>query len=261
MLEQWRQQWEPVPLLYPIDILHILLYPSSISFISYFIPGRPAPARGYGRPDSKGLHSRRSGATAPASARGDGCPFAGARGTPSRTLPQARAVNNMHAHNLNAMARFHCSHPAWKDEIITPLPPSLLLPYFFPPSPSLNPVAEPRASRAARLSSRAESYAQSRTCGLMEQCHGSAPRRAAAHYDWRARMWRPRRRLHVDGGHNRALACTWMRHGSLESGCSHACTPRRRTHPNFNSHSLSAFFSCPRSAGVRGEGAGKEGLT
>jgi len=47
-------------------------------------PGRrrPAPARGYGRPDSKGLHSRRSGATAPASARGDGCPFAGARGTP-----------------------------------------------------------------------------------------------------------------------------------------------------------------------------------
>ena len=47
-------------------------------------PGRrrPAPARGYDRPDSKGLHSRRSGATAPASARGDGCPFAGARGTP-----------------------------------------------------------------------------------------------------------------------------------------------------------------------------------
>ena len=47
-------------------------------------PGRrrPAPALGYDRPDSKGLHSRRSGATAPASARGDGCPFAGARGTP-----------------------------------------------------------------------------------------------------------------------------------------------------------------------------------
>ena len=41
-------------------------------------PGRrrPAPARGYGRPDSKGLHSRRPGATAPASARGDGCPYA-----------------------------------------------------------------------------------------------------------------------------------------------------------------------------------------
>ena len=42
MLEQWRQQWEPVPLLYPIDILHILFYPSSISFISYFkANGRP----------------------------------------------------------------------------------------------------------------------------------------------------------------------------------------------------------------------------
>jgi hypothetical protein len=34
-----------------------------------------------------------------------------ARGTPSRTLPQARAGNNMNAHNLNARARFHCSHP------------------------------------------------------------------------------------------------------------------------------------------------------
>ncbi len=41
-------------------------------------PGRrrPAPARGYGRPDSKGPHSHRPGATAPASARGDGCPYA-----------------------------------------------------------------------------------------------------------------------------------------------------------------------------------------
>lgn len=49
-----------------------------------------------------------------------------ARGTPSRTFPRARAGKNMHAHNLNATARFHCSHPAWKDEIITPLSPSLL---------------------------------------------------------------------------------------------------------------------------------------
>ena len=58
MLEQWRQQWEPVPLLYPIDILHILLYPSSISYfipvlypssISYFIPG-PARRRRLGGP-------------------------------------------------------------------------------------------------------------------------------------------------------------------------------------------------------------------
>jgi hypothetical protein len=96
-----------------------------------------------------------------------------ARGTPSRTFHRARAGNNMHAHNLNATARFHCSHPAWKDEIITPLSPSLLL----PPSPSLKPVAD----RAARFSRRAESYAPSRTCVLMEQCHGSAPRRATAH--------------------------------------------------------------------------------
>lgn len=96
-----------------------------------------------------------------------------ARGTPSRTFPRARAGKNMHAHNLNATARFHCSHPAWKDEIITPLSPSLLL----PPSPSLKPVAD----RAARFSRRAESYAPSRTCVLMEQCHGSAPRRATAH--------------------------------------------------------------------------------
>jgi hypothetical protein len=48
-----------------------------------------------------------------------------ARGTPSRTFPRARAGKNMHAHNLNATARFHCSHPAWKDEIITPLSPFL----------------------------------------------------------------------------------------------------------------------------------------
>ncbi len=34
-----------------------------------------------------------------------------ARGTPSRTFPRARAGNNMHAHNLNATARFHCFHP------------------------------------------------------------------------------------------------------------------------------------------------------
>jgi hypothetical protein len=192
-------------------------------------PGRRQPASARGD-DTTGSPGRRLSVRT-VIVRTTAAASAGARGTPSRTLPQARAVNNMHAHNLNATARFHCSHPAWKDEIITPLPPSLLLPYFFPPSPSLNPVAD----RAARFSRRAESYAQSRTCGLMEQCHGSAPRRAAAHYDWRARMWRPRRRLHMDGGHNRALACTWMRHGSLESGCSHACTPRRRTHPNFNS--------------------------
>ena len=31
MLEQLQQQWEPVPLLYSIYILHILFYPSSIS--------------------------------------------------------------------------------------------------------------------------------------------------------------------------------------------------------------------------------------
>ncbi len=96
-----------------------------------------------------------------------------ARGTPSRTFHRARAGNSMHAHNLNATARFHCSHPAWKDEIITPLSPSLLL----PPSPSLKPVAD----RAARFSRRAESYAPSCTCVLMKQCHGSAPRRATAH--------------------------------------------------------------------------------
>jgi hypothetical protein len=173
----------------------------------------------------------------PPPAQGDGCPYVPSlsippplllplRGTPSRTLPQARAGNNMHTHNLNATARFHCSHPAWKDEIIAPLSPSLLLSYFSPPSPSLKPVAD----RAARFSRRAESYAPSRTCVLMQQCHGSAPRRATAHYDWRARKWRPR--LHMDGGHNRALACTWMHpshgHGSLESECSYACTPPSR---------------------------------
>ena len=54
-------------------------------------PGRrrPAPARGYDRPDSKGLHSRRSGATAPASARGDGCPLP-ARGDGTAACPGRR---------------------------------------------------------------------------------------------------------------------------------------------------------------------------
>ena len=157
---------------------------------------------------------------------------------------------------MNATARFYCSHPAWKDEIITPLPPSLLLPYFFPPSPSLKPVAD----RAARLSRRAESYAPSRTCVRMEQCHGSASRRAAAQNDWRARMWRPR--LDMDGGHNRALACTWKRHGSLESGCSNACTPRRSSQDGHNRTStLSVFFlSTHRWSKRRGCGQGRSDL-
>ena len=37
---------------------------------------------------------------------------AGVRSTPSRTLCQARAVYNMHGHNLNATASFHRSYPA-----------------------------------------------------------------------------------------------------------------------------------------------------
>ena len=45
MLEQWRQQWEPVPLLYPIDILHILFYPS-YPILSQFNIGQGQPGGG-----------------------------------------------------------------------------------------------------------------------------------------------------------------------------------------------------------------------
>ncbi len=130
MLEQLRQQWEPVPLLYPIDILHILVYPSYPILSQFNIgqgrpaaasrgavtapqpargdgtaacPGqrRPAPARGYGRPDSTAAgpgrrRQHRPGATAAHTHRHSpyhAAAFAGARGTPSSTLPQARTVS------------------------------------------------------------------------------------------------------------------------------------------------------------------------
>jgi hypothetical protein len=129
-----------------------------------------------------------------------------------------------------------------------------------PPSLSLS-QARGRSSRAlleTRRILRAKSHLRTHeTMSWISSKEGNRSLR----YDWRARMWRPR--LHMDGGHNRALACTWMRHGhgSLESGCSHACTPRRRTHPNFNSQHFFLVHAALDAAGVRGEGAGKEGLT
>ena len=112
---------------------------------------------------------------------------------------------------------------------------------------------EPRAFRDAQNLTR-------RVALAYEQCHGSASRRAAAQNDWRARMWRPR--LHMDGGHNRALACTWKRHGSLESGCSNACTPRRSAQDGHNRIStLSVFFlSTHRWSKRRGCGQGRSDL-
>jgi hypothetical protein len=88
---QQRQQWEPVPLLYPINIrLLVRAGPAAASRGTVTAPlqargdgtaagpgrRRPAPARGDGRPDSKGPRSNRPGVTAPASAWGDGCPYA-----------------------------------------------------------------------------------------------------------------------------------------------------------------------------------------
>lgn len=98
-----------------------------------------------------------------------------ARGTPSRTFPRARAGKNMHAHNLNATARFHCSHPAWKDEIITPLSPSLLLPFSSLPLPLSSPwPIEPRASRDAQNPTRRVALAYSWN-NVMDQLQGGQP--------------------------------------------------------------------------------------
>ena len=66
----------------------------------------------------------------------------GARGTRTgrRALPQARAVNNMHVHKLNASARLHCHHLVKSS--LRCLPPSS--------SPSFLPSSSPLKSRSGR---------------------------------------------------------------------------------------------------------------
>ena len=82
----------------------------------------------------------------------------------------------MHAHNLNATARFHCSHPAWKDEVITLLSPSLLLPTSPFPLPLSSPwPIEPRASRDAQNPTRRVALAYSWN-NVMDQLQGGQPR-------------------------------------------------------------------------------------
>ncbi len=127
--------------------------------------GQPAPARG----------AAGRGRRQPAQARGDdairvaspgrrrrrataivstiAAASAGSCVMPLRTLPRVLSCHGSkekaHSQNLNAMARFHCSHLASlrNDELETSLlgsPPSLFPspPSSLPPSPSLNPGSE-----------------------------------------------------------------------------------------------------------------------
>jgi len=139
---------------------------------------RQVPGRGDSREASTGPRSRRPGRRQLAQARGDDAirvaspgrrrrrataivstltaASAGSCVMPLRTLPRVLSCSNeqAHAQNLNAMARFHCSHPAslrndeleiiaWKSSL------ALSLPSFLPPSLSLS-KTRPRASRGAQ---------------------------------------------------------------------------------------------------------------
>ena len=74
--------------------------------------GGEGGARGRGRSAGLNPGRRLRRACATVIVRTTAAASAGVRSTPSRTLCQARAVYNMHGHNLNATASFHRSYPA-----------------------------------------------------------------------------------------------------------------------------------------------------